>query len=324
MVDPNLSAKLDAAWGDPDAWVANGLQWTHLKEIQRAINRRVSADPAVDSLEWFVRHASQAGAALPLQRVLVLGCGSGRIERELHAHGWAREIVGFDLSPKVLDLAKAAAANIPSIHYVLASMDDLPVGEGPFQPGSFDAVVGVASVHHCSQLEQLYAGVHRMLKPTGWFFLDEYVGPARFGYSQIHMDQVCALAELLPDRLLRTASGAVRRGFRAPTVAEVVAVDPSEAVRSSEILPLLPAHFEVVAQRPYGGSLLQVLLAEVAQNFEPPEAKPWLQALMDVEEELDRLGRLEHHFCCVIARPLQEAGGASSTPRNMRPKTSGS
>lgn len=104
----------------------------------------------------------------------------------------------------------------------------------------------------------------------------------------------------------------------------MVAIDPSEAVRSSEILPLLPAHLEVVAQRPYGGSLQQVLLAEVAQNFEPPDANPWLQALMDVEEELDRLGRLEHRFCCVIARPLQEAGGASSTPRNMRPKTSGS
>lgn len=151
MVDPNLSAKLDAAWGDPDAWVANGLQWTHLKEIQRAINRRVSADPAVDPLEWFVRHVSQAGAALPLQRVLVLGCGSGRIERELHAHDWVREIVAFDLSPKVLDLAKAAAANNPSIHYVLASMDDLPVGEGPFQPGSFDARRG------CSQCPPLLA-----------------------------------------------------------------------------------------------------------------------------------------------------------------------
>jgi len=86
-----------------------------------------------------------------------------------------------------------------------------------------------------------------------------------------------------------------------------VAVDPSEAVHSSSILPLLPDYFKVVAQRPYGGSLLHVLLAEVAQNFQAPEAKPWLQALVDAEDDLDSLGQLEHHFSCVIARQRHSA-----------------
>ncbi|MEP6824225.1 MAG: class I SAM-dependent methyltransferase, partial [Ramlibacter sp.] len=112
-----------------------------------------------------------------------------------------------------------------------------------------------------------------------------------------------------------TLSGQIKRGFRAPTVAEVVAVDPSEAVCSSRILPMLQEHFEFVAQRPYGGSLLHVLLADIAQNFQHPLAKPWLQALIDAEDDLDRLGALEQHFSCVIARPRLPASGAPSPAR---------
>ena len=310
MLDTSLSEKLDAAWGNPEHWVANGLQWTHLDEIGTLINRRVSGDPHTSPLQWFAQHLAAANA-LPLRRALVLGCGGGRIERELHEKGWAQEIVAFDLSPKVLDVARNAAAGIDAISYVLASMDNLPVGQAPFLPGSFDAVLGIASVHHCSELGMLYASISKLLAPDGWFFMDEYVGPDRSQYTASHMDQVTALADLLPARLLTTRSGAVKRGFRAPTVAEVVAVDPSEAVHSSQILPALASYFDIVAQRPYGGSLLHVLLAGIGQNFQPEEAKPWLQALIDAEEEHDRLGRLEHHFSCIIARPAHPRTAAT-------------
>ena len=301
MLDANLSTKLDATWGDPKTWVANGQQWTHLDEIQRLINRRVSGDPDISRLAWFGKYLANAGS-LPLRRVLVLGCGAGHLERELHDLGWAREIVALDLSPKVLDFARKSAAGKYSINYVLASMDDMPVDQAPFLPGSFDVVLGVSSVHHCSQLAQLYAAVVKLLTPDGWFYLDEYVGPNQFQYSNRHLEQLRALADLLPDRLLTTQNGLVKKGFRAPTVAEVVAVDPSEAVCSSRILPLLPDYFDVIAQRPYGGSLLHVLLADTAQNFQASNAKPWLHALLDAEDDLDRLGQLEHHFSCVIAR----------------------
>ena len=301
MLESHLPHQLDAAWGDPSTWVANGQQWTHLDEVQRSINHRVSGDPAIGRLAWFGKYLAAAGS-LPLGRVLVLGCGAGHLERELYGLGWAQEIVAFDLSPKVLELARESAAGMDTIQYVLASMNALPVGQAPFMPGSFDVVLGVSSVHHCSELANLYAAVAKLLKPGGWFYLDEYVGPDQFQYSAKHLEQLTALAELLPDRLLTTQSGAVKQGFRAPTVAEVVAIDPTEAVCSSSILPLLPDYFDVIVQRPYGGSLLHVLLADIAQNFQPPDAKPWLNALLDAEDDLDKLGQLEHHFSCVIAR----------------------
>jgi len=311
MAENQLATQLDATWGNPDDWVANGLQWSHLGEVQSAGNLRVSGDPSIGRMEWLVR---QTGGALPLGRVLVLGCGSGRVERELHLQGWAREIVAFDLSPKVLAVAQAATTGM-GIEHVVASMNDIPVGQAPFLEGSFDAVFGISSVHHCADLENLYAAVARLLTPNGWFLLDEYVGPDQFQFSDALIQQLSAVAELLPDRMLTTLSGVVRRGFRSPTVAEVVAVDPSEAIHASDILPLLQERFDIVARRPYGGTLLHLLLADVAQNFMPADAKPWLQALIDAEDDLDRLGRLEQHFSCAVARPRRATIGTPTPDR---------
>jgi hypothetical protein len=137
--------------------------------------------------------------------------------------------------------------------------------------------------------------------PGGWFFLDEYVGPDRFQFTAEHMRHVNALAELLPEKLRTTAAGAFKQGYRAPSIDEVVAEDPSEAVSSSQILGRLHGSFRVESLRPYGGTILQLLLAEIAQNFETPEAQPYLAALIQAEEELLRQGAIEHHFACVIA-----------------------
>lgn len=300
MLDQALAARLDATWGDPATWVAEGLLWTHLEAVRAAIARRVSGDPAVDGLHWFFAHAARQ-TPVPLRRVLVLGCGTGRVERVLVAEGLAREIVAVDLSARALDEARRLAGDAPDLTYLQADMNALPVGQPLFAPGSFDAVIGAGSVHHCERLEALYAAVHTLLAPDGWFYLDEYVGPDRFQFSEAHMRLAESVAALLPDTLLTTASGAVRRGFRAPTVAEVTAVDPTEAVCAARIVPALAPLFVIERHRPYAGALLHVLLAGVAQNF-GPDQQAVLQTLIAVEDDATRLGTLEPHFACIIAR----------------------
>ena len=50
MLDPALSSKLDTAGGDPGAWAASGLKWTHLDEVRALINRRVSSGPSTSAI----------------------------------------------------------------------------------------------------------------------------------------------------------------------------------------------------------------------------------------------------------------------------------
>jgi SAM-dependent methyltransferase len=304
--DIDLIGKLDAAWGDEAAWTAHGLHWLHLDELRARNNRQVSGDPCADALDWLARHMAQA-REWPVRRALVLGCGDGWLERLARGRGLADTVVAIDLSPKVLERAARLSAGVGGITYAQADMNNLRLGTGDFLPGSFDAVLAWSSVHHCERLERLYGAVHELLRPGGWLFVDEYVGPDRFQFSPAHMAQVRALARMLPDRLLTTGSGMVRRDFQPPTVAEVVAVDPTEAACPSQIVPLLHRHFDVVAQRPYGGSLLHILLANIAQNFQEPRDAPWLRALIAAEDDLERQGQLEQHFCSVIARRRREA-----------------
>ena len=128
-IDSGLADQLDITWGDPDAWTAQGLHWTHLPEVRAAINRKVSGDAGVSPLSWFFQTVA-AERPLPLDRVLVLGCGSGALEREIAQAGWAREIVAIDLSAKVLEVAQAQAQaeGLSAIRYFQADMNRLPVG----------------------------------------------------------------------------------------------------------------------------------------------------------------------------------------------------
>lgn len=302
-IDSGLADQLDITWGDPDTWTAQGLHWTHLSQVTAAINRKVSGDPMVSPLAWFFRTVA-AERPLPLARVLVLGCGSGMLERELAQAGWASEIVAIDLSAKVLEVARnaAQAEGLDAIRYFQADMNSLPVGRAPFLPGSFDAVLGVASVHHCANLEQLYRDIGALLAPNGWFFMNEYVGPDQFQWPDEQMRHLNRIADLLPDHLMTVLDGGRKQNFRSPTVAEVVAVDPSEAICSSRLLPLLPAYFSSPLVKPYGGAVLHMLLAGVAQNFICDEAEPYLRSVMAAEDELYQAGQLNHDFACVIAR----------------------
>ncbi len=312
-LDQNLAAKLDTVWGDPATWVANGLQWLHLRAVRERMNLRVTGDVALDPLHWFFATVKRQQAS-PMRRVLVLGCGSGELEREIASAGWAEEIVAIDLSAKVLDVARGtAAAAGAAVKHVQADMNCLPVGQAGFEAGSFDAVLGVSSVHHCADVEHLYTSVSTLLAPGGWFYLDEYVGPDRFQWPNHQVRMMNQLLDLLPERLRTTGDGRVKGNVWRPSVAEVVAVDPSEAVRSADLLPLLDHYFEIVEQRPYGGAILRVLLSDIAQNFLSAEAEPYLHSLIEAEEDLYRAGRLANELTCVIAR-VPTAASAPSMP----------
>jgi hypothetical protein len=81
------------------------------------------------------------------------------------------------------------------------------------------------------------------------------------------------------------------------------AVDPTEAIRSSEIIPLLRASFDVIEQIDYGGTLLNLALEEITGNFaETPEDLAVLQRLFDAERDYLRQGVIPSDFSVLVAR----------------------
>ncbi len=100
-------------------------------------------------------------------RVLDLGCGTGRLTRELARRG---EPVGLDAASAMLSRARASA----EADFVRGDAFSLP-----FAAESFDAVVALRVAFHFKALSRLLAGMRRVVKPGGALVFDTYLWSPR-------------------------------------------------------------------------------------------------------------------------------------------------
>ncbi|MCB0186872.1 MAG: hypothetical protein KDE31_21545, partial [Caldilineaceae bacterium] len=101
----------------------------------------------------------------------------------------------------------------------------------------------------------------------------------------------------------RRGRATVRHGVDLPTAQSVAAIDPSEAIRSADIMPVLGRYFDIVEFRPMGGSILQFLLADIAGNFRSEEGQRLLEMLFVIEDTLMATGDLGSDFAYIVATP---------------------
>ncbi len=295
------SARTAEHWGKhADAWYQGGaMHWTELEAVQRRINRRVSGDPLVDPYQYVL--ARYFAGRLPLERALTLGCGTGELERGLVQYGFCSRHDAFDIAEESILKARDAArrAGLEHLRYEVADVNRI---ELPAQ--TYDCVWGVHSIHHLAALEHVFGQVRRALKPGVYFVLNEFVGPTRFQWTDRQLEVINGLLRTLPAHLRVRCGTAqtLKSEVTRPTIAEMKRIDPSEAIRSAEIRPLFPRYFEVVEVKGYGGTVLHMLLHEIAGNFQnaDPATSAILEAICDLEEALVALGDLPHDFAMIV------------------------
>jgi SAM-dependent methyltransferase len=293
--------RIKSVWGTGRVWGGIEIQhWLQHPLVQERINLKISGLPQVNRFEYFLFQYLKG--KLPVERALTLGSGVGELERGLCQYGFARAHEGVDLSDEAVRIAaeKARAAGLHHLSYRTANLNT-----AKFDRQAYDVVFGVSSVHHVDSLEHLFRQIQLALKPHGYFFLDEFIGPSRFQWTDAQLDVINHQLRILPKELRRRISD--RRKFKErivrETVDEIVASDPSEAARSSDIVPLLSRYFRVVEIKGYGGALLHQLLYDIAGNFrdENPGSIDHLRGLFALEDELTGRGVIPDDFAVIIA-----------------------
>ena len=116
------------------------------------------------------------------KRALDVGCGDGVITRALASRGM--NVLGIDVSPRMIDLARGRSDPALRIEYRHADVmtDALP-------DGAFDLVVSVAVVHHLP-LDAIVPRLARLVAPGGTLLIQDVMN--RRGVAQLPINVVAA------------------------------------------------------------------------------------------------------------------------------------
>jgi ubiquinone/menaquinone biosynthesis C-methylase UbiE len=95
------------------------------------------------------------------KRVLEAGCGSGVLTLKLANH--VDSIVGVDISPSMIRLARVhqGRLEIKNVEFIVADLETLPFGKG-----TFDFIVSYIAVH-CTRMEIVLPALTWLIKPGG-------------------------------------------------------------------------------------------------------------------------------------------------------------
>jgi ubiquinone/menaquinone biosynthesis C-methylase UbiE len=276
--------------------------WLAIPEVQARYNRLATDGKCGSWIEFCL--SEHLGKTLPVERMLSIGCGNGDLEIGLAGLNAFRGFDAFDIAEGAISAAcsRAKDKQISTINFQVQDVNRLSL-----QSNRYDAAWFNMSLHHIEALEPVCAEVAGALKPTGFLFVNEYIGPSRFKFTERQKEVLGLANKLIPKRYRRLSP--TSRWYRSsppvPDPAEVFHVDPSEAVRSAEIMKVLPQYFEIISLRPLGGTILQFLLGTIAWNFrtEDPDSIKVLNMLFAIEDTLIEIGDLQSDFALIVASP---------------------
>lgn len=114
---------------------------------------------AADDSYWGYRHAFFKLVPEPGERTIEIGCGEGRVTRDLAARG--HRTVGVDASPSLVEAARDAD---PDGEYVVSDAASLP-----FEEESFDLAVAYNSLMDIDDMSGAVNEAWRVLRPGSRF-----------------------------------------------------------------------------------------------------------------------------------------------------------
>jgi|SRR5690242_15378559 SAM-dependent methyltransferase len=313
--DKSGNAKAQELWArEADAQVryGRGFHWVESPLVMAHIQEEVSGSPNLDWLAYSYQKYVQ-GRETPADRILSLGSGGGNLERGLCHLGFKGHIDAYDFSEGAVVHAQRLAAeeHMDNIAYFVKDLN-----EAEFPPKSYDIVYASGALHHIANLENLLDQAKFALKDCGLLIINEYVGPFQLQWTAKQTKIIDDLLRLLPRKYQQRVSNPkiLKDSFPGPSsIREMNSNDPSESVRSDEIIPLIEARFSIKEHKNFGGTILHMLLQDIAGNFDPLDTTDcaFLNLLIYIEKLLIQERVLESDFVFVVAEKRLKSSGAS-------------
>ena len=264
--------------------------WNDLEIVVKYKNKLATGN---ENVSWIDDILTRFKEYLPFDDVLIVGCGNGWLERQLYDLGIGKHFDAFDMSEKYINEAKELKQS-RTIDYFLDDINFM----SKIEDDKYDAVFNFAVLHHVTEVDNALKKLARCLKTNGLMFNEEYVGPARNQYSDQHLKHMLEVMSDLPEKFRTKVK------FLRPPL-ENFRVEPSEAIHSDLILPLIPKYFDIVYQRNLNGGVAYQILHNNIQEYENPnsESEKWLEYLLKEDSKLSKENKVPILFWYGVCKP---------------------
>lgn len=264
--------KIKSVWSSDENTVnryGKGFHWVESNIVMRAINRNISGDPKIDWVTYIINKylTKLKGTCTGLS----LGCGVGALERQLQQNKIFKTLDAYDFADGAIKQAKASAKkeNL-KINYKVADLNRLNL-----KKNKYNFIFANSIIHHLKNLEFIIKQINQALLSDGLVFLIEYVGPSQFQYTDKQVKIINDIINLLPPIYRKRVSDpqTLKPLFIPPSKKYMDEHDPSEAIRSAEIVNLFKKNFQVIEHKDFGGTILHMLLQDIVGNFNSENIK---------------------------------------------------
>jgi 2-polyprenyl-3-methyl-5-hydroxy-6-metoxy-1,4-benzoquinol methylase len=268
--------------------------WNDLEIVVKYKNKLATGN---ENVSWIGDILTRFKEYLPFDDVLIVGCGNGWLERQLYDLGIGKHFDAFDMSEKYINEAKELKQS-RAIDYFLDDINSM----SKIEDEKYDAVFNFAVLHHAEEVDNALKKLAKCLKTNGLMFNEEYVGPARNQYSDQHLKHMLEVMSDIPEKFRTKVK------FLRPPL-ENFRVEPSEAIHSDLILPLIPKYFDIVYQRNLNGGIAYQILHNNIQEFKDDsntESVKWLEYLLKQDVVYTDDGRVPILFWYGVCKPKTE------------------
>jgi 2-polyprenyl-3-methyl-5-hydroxy-6-metoxy-1,4-benzoquinol methylase len=122
-------------------------------------------------------------------RVLDLGCGRGRILHRLATLYPNSRFTGIDLSEEAIAYARAQAAGLDNVEYLVRDLSDF---NETAEPEAFDFITTFDAIHDQAKPLNVLKGIHRALRADGTYLMQDISGT-----GHVHKDVEHPIGTLL-------------------------------------------------------------------------------------------------------------------------------
>lgn len=261
------------------------LRWWQSPFIVRHINMRVSGQPIGGMSHGLMRRVQELLDGRVLTKGVSVGCGNAAKELDLIKAGLVESFDLCEFSETRIAEARARAEQMglsERIRFIHGDAFEL-VKDG----GQYDLVHWNNSLHHMFDVDAAVKWSQHVLEAGGLFYMDDFVGPTRFQWSDLALNLASHVRLMLDERFLtdpRKPESRLPTDIRRPNPEKLKAADPSEAADSGRIIDSVRRYFpdaEIVAT---GGIVYHLALSDILHNFDEEKDKTVLELLMFIDD----------------------------------------